>query len=189
MNILAFDIPTLHPFWFQLNWCILSHVSKMIQDVLCQELQDASQNLVHDFVKSPVGSKKGTTLMMTLSYCLLLAHWLTSMPQPEVDHKHHWLSNCDNSLIALLDLLPHAAFIFMMTLTRKHLQVMMKMLNHPEKVQRLRHEAKEKASSNMMTQRPILSEKVIHHSMIPVLPVSRVRKLHSSLMTQQIKPR
>ena len=61
MNTLAFDIPTLHPFWFQLNWCILSHLSKMIQDVLRQELQDASQNLVHDFVKSPVASKKGTT--------------------------------------------------------------------------------------------------------------------------------
>ena len=61
MNTLAFDIPTLHPFWFQLNWCILSHLSKMIQDVLRQELQDASQNLFYDFVKSPVGSKKGTT--------------------------------------------------------------------------------------------------------------------------------
>ena len=33
----------------------------MIQDVLRQEFQDASQNLVHDFVKSPVASKKGTT--------------------------------------------------------------------------------------------------------------------------------
>ena len=77
----------------------------------------------------------------------------------------------------------------MMTLTRKHLQVMHENAKSSGKGARLRHEAKGKASSNMMTQRPILSENLIHHSMIPVLPVSRVRKLHSSLMTQQIKLR